>query len=58
VPERSFSFRIGVFGGGATELYLEKRQKTPLYFKVRDFIYAKGGLEAVAEVATPPPGAA
>jgi hypothetical protein len=39
------------------ELYLEKHQ-TPSVFRVRDFIYAKGGLEVVAEAATPPPGAA
>jgi hypothetical protein len=30
----------------------------PSVFRVKDFIYAKGGLKAVAKAATPPPGAA
>jgi hypothetical protein len=50
VPNRGFWWwqRNGTLSGKAS---------APLCFQVRGFMYAKRGFEAVAEAATPPPGA-
>ena len=58
VPERSFWFRIAVSdGGGAAEVYLGKTPN-PRSFQVRGYMWAEGGVEAMAELASPQVGAA